>query len=679
MSDIVFVQMPFAGVERPSLALGLFTAALRTAGLETEAIYANIQFAETIGLPAYMLMRMAAPTSLLGEWVFSASAFGSSARDLDASSDLARQFDIESAFIDLVTQGRGHTTLRELLDGLRRMATTFVQDSARDIVARRPKAVACTSMFDQHVASLALLQAVKALDPRILTVIGGANCAGPMGRATHHAFPAVDFTVTGEFDPFVVSFFRGLAEADGDAARVAPLPPNVLGPRHRDEAQAAGRRDAPLPPSAVLEDMNSAPVPDYDDYFEQLYSSPISPYVLTSIPLETSRGCWWGAKQHCTFCGLNGEGMAFRKKTPPRALSEIRGLTTRHGVFRWAAVDNIIDMSYFQSVLPALAGDRPPYNFFYETKANLKREHVQALAEAGCRFIQPGIESLHDETLRIMKKGTTACSNIQLLKYCLELGVTPAWSILCGFPGSDPAWVAEIAADLPMLFHLPPPNGTTPIRFDRFSPYHQRPAEYGLRLEPLPAYKGVYPLEEGVLEDLAYFFRETGGRTREITEFARESKRVTTRWRAEFWGQRRAELVIEWDDGDAVSIRDTRACATAGRHELRGAAALALRLLESPATPNGMLQRLQSAAKDPADGPGAAAGGGEVVGEAALMRAVTELVERRLVWRASAQYVALPTPPPRRAMPAESADAAVGKVNLAKYLIEQARFRVAFA
>ena len=40
--------------------------------------------------------------------------------------------------------------------------------------------------------------------------------------------------------------------------------------------------------------------------------------VRPQIPLETSRGCWWGMKHHCIFCGLNGKQMAFQDKSPDR-------------------------------------------------------------------------------------------------------------------------------------------------------------------------------------------------------------------------------------------------------------------------------------------------------------------------------------------------------------------------
>lgn len=661
MSDVVFLQMPFAGLERPSLALGLLTASLRKAGISVESIYANITFAEKIGLLAFVLVRSSAPGALLGEWIFAETAFGKAVRQLPKLEIDRRRFELPTEGIDLVLEHGGYPNLNELLADLRRKATEMVEDLSREIVRRGPKVVACTSMFDQHVASIAILQHVKALDPGILTVLGGANCAGPMGLATHFSFPAVDFTVTGEFDQFAVDFFRRLITAEGNAARIAPLPPNVLGPANRQE----GREAVLPPPAAILTDMDSAEIPDFGDYFEQVYSSPFSRYIRPSLPIETSRGCWWGAKQHCTFCGLNAEGMTFRKKTPTRALEEIRTLTLRHGVFRLAAADNIIDMSYFQTVLPELAADGKSYNLFYETKANLKREHIQALANAGCNFIQPGIESLHDETLKIMKKGITACTNIQTLKYCLEFGVFPEWNVLCGFPGSDPGWLIDITAELPALFHLPPANGIFPIRFDRFSPYHQHPEEYGLELEPLLSYRRVYPLDEAVLRDLAYFFRQVGGFPDGVAESVATASKAMERWRAEFWSPNRPKLEIESDDGEAIRISDTRSCATVRFHELHGQLATLLRALESPASWQGILNRLQEA-------------GCAVIDEGGVTACLEELSERRLIWRSSTQFVALPTPPPKRPLPGK-ADPAVGRVDLARYIVEKVRFRLAFA
>jgi magnesium-protoporphyrin IX monomethyl ester (oxidative) cyclase len=236
--------------------------------------------------------------------------------------------------------------------------------------------------------------------------------------------------------------------------------------------------------------------------------------------------------------------------------------------------------------------------------------------------------------------------------------------MLCGFPGSDPEWLVDIATEMPALFHLPPPIGTTTIRFDRFSPYHQRPDAYGLELEPLPAYGWVYPVGNEVLKDLAYFFRAVGGFPPRVAETTLIARDVTTRWRTEFKSPKRTVLVIESDDGETMRIKDTRGCAASGVHELRGPLAALLRAMETPTTWPGIVARLQDA-------------GWKSIDEDSLIDMVDDLRARHLIWRSSTQYVALATPPPTRPM-LQTPEVAVGKVDMAKYLAERERFKVAF-
>jgi magnesium-protoporphyrin IX monomethyl ester (oxidative) cyclase len=324
-------------------------------------------------------------------------------------------------------------------------------------------------------------------------------------------------------------------------------------------------------------------------------------------------------------------------------------------------VDNIIDMSYFKSVLADLANDDCDYRIFYETKSNLKREHLEIMAASGCVQIQPGVESLHDETLRIMRKGTTACANIQLLKYCLEYGVRPSWSILCGFPGSDPEWVAQVARDFVGLTHLPPPLGTFLIRFDRFSPYHNTPEAFGLDLRPVPSYERIYPLTGEDLEDLAYFFRDGAGPNRDVNRYAQESRGFTRKWWYEFFGSSQPQLTIDSDDGREIRIADTRGCATSSVHRLSGHVAAVLRALETPVGHEGLGVRLRDS-------------GLTDITDAQMRDVLDRLLEDRLIWESSTQCVALPTPPPRRPMWRGSV---VGEVHLGKYMRDNSRQLVA--
>ena len=171
------------------------------------------------------------------------------------------------------------------------------------------------------------------------------------------------------------------------------------------------------------------------------------------------------------------------------------------------AVDNILDMKYFNDMLPALASSGRSLQIFYEVKSNLSREQVKLLCEAGVNRIQPGIESLSDHVLKLMRKGTTALRNIQLLKWCREFNIIAEWNILYGFPGETPEDYRGLLELLQAIRFLRPPCAAGPIRLDRFSPYHNSPDDFGLtNVRPLKTYRHLYPFDEDSLLRIAYYF-----------------------------------------------------------------------------------------------------------------------------------------------------------------------------
>ena len=198
--------------------------------------------------------------------------------------------------------------------------------------------------------------------------------------------------------------------------------------------------------------------------------------------------------------------MAFRSKSPARVLEELTALARRYQRLDIRMVDNILDLRYLRDVLPHLRDAGYDMNLFYETKANLKRDQVKLLREAGIRSIQPGIESLSTPILRLMRKGVTAFQNVRLLKWCAEYGLHVEWNLIHGFPGEPLDEYRRMSEVVPSLTHLTPP-WLSRLTVDRFSPYHQRPGEFGIDiLGPWPWYKYVYSVDDATLMDLAYSF-----------------------------------------------------------------------------------------------------------------------------------------------------------------------------
>ena len=358
--------------------------------------------------------------------------------------------------------------------------------------------VGFSTMFQQNVASIAMARRLKRARPDLTIVMGGANCEPPMGLELIRGVDAIDHVFSG---PALRSFPEWVGRRlDGDAAGQAAIK-GVLSRSTlaQGELEEMGE-ELPIDTEVGL---------DYSDFLASLERSFPGRGEVPAIFFETSRGCWWGERSHCTFCGLNGSTMQYRAMQPDRAVDLIQGLIDRYAdrTNYFFCVDNIMPTNYLKEVLPRI---RLPQDslIFYEVKANLGDEDVQALAAAGVRKIQPGIESLASSTLRLMKKGSTAFVNLRLLKSCVRHRVRPQWNLLVGFPGEGGDVYEKYVRDLWRLTHLYPPDGSFPVRFDRYSPYFTRAAEYGLQLRHLDYYGLTYPFDDEALARMAYYFTD---------------------------------------------------------------------------------------------------------------------------------------------------------------------------
>ncbi len=479
--DVLLIVPPFAPIDGPSLAAHLLQAGARRAGVRAGVLYASLHFAGRVGAPRYEAIRMAPFYGLVGERIFARAAFGGPA--------LGRRH--ERIYDADVLVGRGGRTG---LDGTalgcppladlhaaEALAGPWCDELAAAVAAAGPRVVGATTTFEQTSSAIALLSRVKRLAPATVTVLGGANCEGEMAEGIRSLGAPVDYVFSGESDRSFPAFLGELL-----AGRM-PTEPVVRGePCH---------------------DLDALAPPCFDEYFEQLEAFvPAGERPRIRLPYQTSRGCWWGQRHHCTFCGLNALGMGFRERSPDRVVEELGALVRRHGVRRVFMMDTIMPHGYFATLLPRLAGEVPGLRVFYEQKANLTLENVRLLHRAGVREIQPGIEALSTPQLRRMDKGVHAYQNVALLRYARAVGVNLLWSLLWGLPGEGLPEFEETAALLPLLRHLQPPAGLNHLNIDRFSPYFDRPDAYGITgVRPFATYADVFP-GHADLPRLAYHF-----------------------------------------------------------------------------------------------------------------------------------------------------------------------------
>ena len=273
-----------------------------------------------------------------------------------------------------------------------------------------------------------------------------------------------------------------------------------------------GGKVNPFTQKTPVTDLNTLPHPDYDDYFEQVVQDEDLAGQNFLLMIVNSKGCWWGEKSPCTFCGLNGSDLRFRQKHAKIVIDEIIWMLERYGSHtrEFFVADCIMPKEYKKTLLPELKKLNLDIKIFYEIKANQKKKDIQLLSEAGVTGIQPGIESLSTRVLKIMRKGVTSLQNIQLLKNCLQFGVAPKWNYLIGFPGETYKDYEGQADLIPALQHLTPPlmPGIRRTRFDRFSVYQVTPEKYNLKhMRPYSSYQYVFSgLSSKMIDKIAYYF-----------------------------------------------------------------------------------------------------------------------------------------------------------------------------
>jgi len=620
MADVLLVCMPFGPVFSPSLGLSLLKAGLAAKGIPARVRYFSIDFAERTGQAFYCDLASEGRPSvrdLAGEWIFSGALFPATEEEEEAYvEEVLRK---RSASL---TDGAGVPASPALIGRIlraRRAAPGFLERCLEEVVRERPRLVGFTSVFQQHLASLALARRLKQALPDAFIVMGGANCEAVMGAETVRQFPFVDAAVSGEAD----RVFPELARRVLDSRSLGGLP----GVRTR-EGTLAEFASGSFSSAPMVRDLDELPYPDYADYFEQFEASRYGREWQPSLLFETSRGCWWGERMHCTFCGLNGQTMAYRSKSARRALDELLDLTREHPGCDVEVSDNILDLRYFKDFLPELAVLRPGIGLYYETKANLRKEQVRLLRDAGIKTLQPGIESFSDTVLKLMRKGVSGLQNIQILKWCKELGIEPYWNLLWGFPGEPPEEYTRMASLVPLLTHLPLPVGFGSIRLDRFSPNFFDAERLGFTdIAPLPAYRHLYRLPAEARANLAYYFSFAYREPRDVESYVRPLLRELRAWRrvagrSDLFSVDLGECLLLWD--------------------LRPAARRALTVL-------GPLDRLLHQACDAACGVQQLAqaverpGGGAVPPEE-IERRLEPLVASGLLVRDGSRYLALAVP-----------------------------------
>lgn len=477
LPSVLFVHMPMADPILPNLGAELLAATLRRKGATADVYYGSLRLPPSVSAK-YM-------HGLVGHSAFTPLYF-----ELDVD-DFVHE--VLRAVLNGVPDADPAPIEAELHAGAT-AAELCLERCERDIDVDRYDVIAFSVIFDtQKIPSATLARRLKRRRPTLTVLFGGTGCDGDMGGALLEHFPDIDGIFQGEADRSIVNICRWLVH-----------------PRSGSRPAGLLTRDSPSdPPPTIAAARDERQSPDFSQFIEQRRQSAYSGVGKLTVLFEASRGCWWGEKRHCLFCGIRAVREGYRERAPDAIVAEILDLFRRYRPGLLYATDAILSRDHARDVLPRLAAFRASgheeLNLFFEVKSNMSRPEVALLAAAGVVAVQPGIESFSSAVLGRMAKGATARKQVELLKWLRVYGIDTIYGLLLRTPGETPDDIREQVRIVQKIHHLPPPIGINPLSLHRFSPYFADPVQYGMtRLRPHELQQLAYRAPDEVLMRLCY-------------------------------------------------------------------------------------------------------------------------------------------------------------------------------
>ncbi len=397
--NIALISPPWPLFNRPSIQIGALKAYLdkNLKDSKTYCFHPYLKIAENIGFDTYHLISQ---SSWASESVFSSLLFpeNKKAEELFYKS-LGKRFKSKKNALNF----------KELSEACKKTADNYIAS----LNFGSFQLVGISVCLNQLTSGLYFAQKIRSYWPNLKIVLGGASVSGEIGSSIKRLFPFIDFIISGEGEK--------------------PLLELCLAIKKGKSFNFNKKR-------CQVKDLNSLPPPNYDHYFKELFSIKGASGIQVVLPIEASRGCWWG---RCAFCNLNLQWSGYRAKTPKKIAEEVDFLCKRFNQIDFAFMDNCLPRRGASEIFKALSRHDRDYSFFAEIRAVHSLSELKEMKKAGLKDLQVGIEALSTSLLNRLKKGSTAIKNLAMMRHCKELGINLQANLITEFPGTTEKEVEE--------------------------------------------------------------------------------------------------------------------------------------------------------------------------------------------------------------------------------------------
>jgi anaerobic magnesium-protoporphyrin IX monomethyl ester cyclase len=242
------------------------------------------------------------------------------------------------------------------------------------------------------------------------------------------------------------------------------------------------------PKRELIENIDRIPFPAWDLF-------PMEHYVLQRFPriqnrersmaVLSGRGC----RFKCNFCYRMDSG--FRARSAESIIEEIRMLKNNYQVSYIAFYDELLmsSVSRIEDLCRKFIKAKLNIHWYCNGRLNYaKKDILKLMKDAGCVFINYGIESMDEKILNVMNKALTVKQIVAGIENTLASGISPGFNIIFGNIGET---AESLEKGVEFLLKYDDHSQLRTIR--PVTPYPGSPLYY-------------YAIEKGLLKDCADFY-----------------------------------------------------------------------------------------------------------------------------------------------------------------------------
>lgn len=299
----------------------------------------------------------------------------------------------------------------------------FRQNLLPRLLADRPRLVGLSIIYgSQLIPALTLGRLIKQHLPECHVTAGGGFLAyiGKKLLAVPAFAECLDSIIFYEGEAPLLALAQALEKGES-LAQIGSL--GWFDPRHRGLPAEINTLGHPIK-------LDEAPIPDFDGLpFEKYFS----PRIV--LPYDINRGCYYGECAFCTLPTVIGPG--YRTRSAKHIVGQVLALKERYGASDFNFITDCMPPGMIKDLPQELIDRSANIRWWCDARVEPKaydREGAERLYRAGCRKLLFGFETATPRLLKLMQKGQSLKSTLEVARNCAEAGISVTFYAMVGFP-----------------------------------------------------------------------------------------------------------------------------------------------------------------------------------------------------------------------------------------------------